>query len=203
MDSSRSKTRDPDQWLETAPAFSRPITQQLREWFLKWEPDLSESVKWSLICFSGRKNVCGISPAKAHVSVAFFRGTELDDPAGLFDGGEENTNIRCVRIVSPGEVNAVALRALLRAAVALDGDAARPVAKQPRAPLPVPDYFATMLAMKKHRKAAENFSKLSPSCRREHIRWLTDAKREETRDRRMATLLEFLNAGRKWPEQKA
>ena len=203
MDCSRAKTRDPDEWLENAPAFSRPIALRLREWFARWEPDLREAIKWNMLCFSGRRLVCGISACKAHAGVAFFRGTELDDPAGIFSGGESNTNIRSVRFTSPDAVNRDALRALLRAAVALDEQPEIPAApKQKREPWPVPEFFAKALAMKKHRAAAAGFAKLSPSCQREYLVWLSTAKRDETRAKRLAQTLAALAAGRKWAQRK-
>lgn len=203
MDCSRAKTRDPDEWLENAPAFSRPVAQQLREWILKWEPDLSEAIKWNLLCFSARKLVCGFSACKAHVSVAFFRGTELEDPAGIFSGGEANANIRSVRITVLDALNRDALRALLHAAVLLDAQPEIPPApKQKREPWPVPEFFAKAFAMKKHRAAAAGFAKLSPSCQREWLVWLTTAKREETRDRRLAETIAALATGRKWAQRK-
>ena len=54
MDCSRARTKDPIEWLETCPEFSWPLANQLREWILEWEPDLAESIKWNLLCFSGR-----------------------------------------------------------------------------------------------------------------------------------------------------
>src|SRR6478752_2948319 len=74
MDVTRAKTKDPDEWLEATPDFSRPMA-----------PELRESIKWNVLCFSGRKLVCGLSPCKKHLGIVFFRGTELADPAGLFD----------------------------------------------------------------------------------------------------------------------
>jgi hypothetical protein len=101
MDCSRRRANDPDDWLDLAPDFSRPIAAQLRDWILRCEPDLAEAIKWNMLCFSGRKLVCGISACKRHVSIAFFRGTELADPARLFDPvGEGNTNIRSIRLTA-------------------------------------------------------------------------------------------------------
>jgi len=45
MDCSRPKTRDPDEWLEVAPDFSRPIVAELRDWIFRTAPDLTESIK--------------------------------------------------------------------------------------------------------------------------------------------------------------
>jgi hypothetical protein len=203
MDCSRAKTRDPDEWLENAPPFSRQMAMQLREWFLHWEPDLTESIKWNVLCFSGRKLVCGISACKMHLAVPFFRGTELDDPAGLFSGGEANTNIRAIRLTSLETLNRDALRVLLQSAVALDSQQEIPAApKQKREPWPVPEFFAKALAMKKHRAAAAGFAKLSPSCQREWLVWVSTAKRDETRARRLAETLAALALGRKWIDRK-
>ncbi len=203
MDVSRAKTKDPDEWLENAPAFSQPMAVQLREWFLHWEPDLTESIKWNVLCFSGRKLVCGISACKRHVAIPFFRGTELDDPAGLFTGGEANTNIRAIRLTSLDTLNRDALRVLLQSAVALDSQPHIPAApKQKREPWPMPDFFAKALAMKKHRAAAAGFAKLSMSCQREWLVWVSTAKRDETRERRLTQTLAALAHGRKWIAHK-
>jgi hypothetical protein len=203
MDCSRAKTRDPDEWLENAPPFSRQMAVQLREWFLRWEPDLTESIKWNVLCFSGRKLVCGVSACKKHVAIPFFRGTELDDTAGLFTGGEANTNIRAIRLTSLESLNRDALRVLLHSAVVLDSQREIPAApKQKREPWPVPDFFAKALATKKHRAAAEGFAKLSVSCQREWLVWVSTAKRDETRERRLAEALAALAHGRKWIERK-
>ncbi len=41
MDCSRARTKDPGDWLETCPDFSKPLAQQLTDWMLTWEPDLT------------------------------------------------------------------------------------------------------------------------------------------------------------------
>lgn len=127
-------------------------------------------------------------------------GTELPDPARLFnEGGENNTNIRSIRVTSGEGWNRPALRALLRTAVELDADPAIPPApKVKRAPWPVPDFFKTALAKKRHTPAAASFKSLSPSCQREFLAWLSTAKRPETRKRRLKQTLAARVKGRKW-----
>jgi hypothetical protein len=204
MDCSRPRTKDPGEWLETCPDFSQPLAEQVVEWILAWEPDLKESIKWNMLCFSGRKLVCGLSACKHHLGITFFRGTELPDPAKLFnEGGENNTNIRSLRLTKLDGFNAVAFRELLHAAVALDADPMIPPApKVKRKPWPMPKFFKEALAMKQHRAAAENFRQLSPTCQREYLVWLTMAKRPETRAKRLAQTLAALRAGRKWAQRK-
>jgi hypothetical protein len=181
------------------------MAAQVTDWILTWEPDLREAIKWNMLCFSGRKLVCGLSACKHHLGIAFFRGTELADPAKLFtEGSESNTNIRSIRITSLETFKREAFRALLRAAVELDADPMIPPApKVQRKPWPVPAFFKRALAEKKHRAASENFKKLSPSCQREYLVWLSMAKRPETRERRLAETLKALAAGRKWAQRKS
>jgi hypothetical protein len=202
MDCSRARTKDPIEWLETCPDFSSPLANQLREWILAWEPDLAESVKWNMLCFSGRKLVCGMSACKRHLGVTFFRGTELPDRAGLFiPGSENNTNIRSIRLTTFEGLDRTAFQELLRGAVELDAEPSlSPLPKCKREPFPMPDYFAK--ALQKHKAAAESFRALAPTYRREYIVWLTFAKLPETRARRLAETLKALAKGRKWAERK-
>ncbi len=202
MDVSRAKTRDPDEWLEAAPDFSRPMVAELRDWIFRTAPDLTESIKWNVLCFSGRKLVCGLSACKKHVGLVFFRGTELADPAGLFDAvGEGNTNIRSIRLTSTMKLNRKALAALLLAAVDLDlRPDIPPAPKVKRDPWPVPDFFTA--ALKANKKAAAFYVALAPTYQREYLVWLTTAKREETRTQRLAQTLKALAAGRKWIDRK-
>jgi uncharacterized protein YdeI (YjbR/CyaY-like superfamily) len=204
MDCSRPRTKDPGEWLETCPDFSQPIAEQVVEWFLTWEPDLTESIKWNMLCFSGRKLVVGLSACRAHLGITFFRGTELSDPAGLFaPAGAGNTNIRSVRVTSLAGFHRAGLRELLHAAVALDADPTIPPApKIKRAPLPLPAFFAQALALNRNRIAARRFHALAPSCQREYIVWLSTAKRPETRRRRLDETLAALVTGRKWAQRK-
>jgi hypothetical protein len=204
MDCSRARTHDPGEWLETCPAFSKPIARQLVDWILTWEPDLAESIKWNMLCFTGRKLVCGLSACQRHLGVTFFRGTELPDPAGLFaPGGEGNTNIRSFRLTTLEGLDRAALRALLHAAVELDADPAIPPAPRvKRRSWPMPAFFRQALAEPRNRSAAVGFRKLAPTYQREYLVWLTMAKRPETRAKRLKETLAALAHGRKWAQRK-
>ena len=60
--------------------------------------------------------------------------------------------------------------------------------------MPIPD--ALRVALDRHPTAAEQFAAMSPSHRREYYEWITEAKREETRERRIATTIEWLSEGK-------
>jgi uncharacterized protein YdeI (YjbR/CyaY-like superfamily) len=51
-------------------------------------------------------------------------------------------------------------------------------------------------ALKKNAKARATFEAFSPSHKREYLEWITDAKTDETRQRRLATALEWMSEGK-------
>ena len=59
----------------------------------------------------------------------------------------------------------------------------------------VPQFFKE--ALMKKRKAWENFNGLAPSYRREYVAWVADAKREETRERRLKEAVRLLLENKK------
>jgi len=197
----RSSFRNPDSWVDHCPDFSRPICAQLRDWIIRWEPDLTESIKWNMLCFTGRKLVCGLSGCKRHAGFTFFRGMELSDATNLFDESENSTSIRTIRVRSLDELKPQALRKLLHAAVVLDDDPERPpLPPAKREPWPMPEILAK--ALKRHPAAARGFSALAPTYQREYLVWISTAKTDPTRDRRLKQTLVALTEGLKWGQRK-
>ncbi len=201
MDCSRARTTDPTEWVRTCPELSAPIAEKVREWMRTWEPDLTESIKWNMLCYSGRKGVVGLSGCQKFLGLTFFRGAELPDPTGLFVAGKNAANIRTARIAKLEGYNVAALKALVRAAAALDGnDDVPPPLRVPRPDLPMPEDLAA--ALKKDAKAATGFDRLSPTCKREYVLWINGAKRPETRVQRVADTLTAVKAGKVWLRRK-
>jgi uncharacterized protein YdeI (YjbR/CyaY-like superfamily) len=65
----------------------------------------------------------------------------------------------------------------------------------PKPPAVVPDDLAA--ALKKNKAAQKAFDSFTaPSHRREYVEWITSAKQEETRKRRIAQAVEMLAAGK-------
>jgi hypothetical protein len=196
-----ARGRTPDTWLDSCPEFSRPLCGELRELILRWAPDLTESIKWGSLCFSGRKLVCALGAFQKHAGLTFFRGTELPDPARLFNQGEGNTNIRTIRLKTLEGFDRAALRRLLHAAVELDARPdIPPLPPRKRERWPVPDFFTK--ALKANKTAAAFYASLAPTYQREYLVWLTTATRQETRTQRLAQTLAALAAGRKWAQRK-
>ena len=78
-----------------------------------------------------------------------------------------------------------------------------PVKRTPAKPVKIPDHVKA--ALQADKKACAGFDKLSPSHQsREYIEWITEAKREETVAKRLATMLQWLAEGksRNWKYEK-
>lgn len=201
MDCSRSPTRDPETWLDLAPEASQAMARQVRTWIQRWEPDLTEAIKWHMLCFSGRKLVCGLSACQKHLGITFFRGTELREMTDLFTEGGSNTSILSIRVTMLEKLDPQALRRLLHAAVALDTDVtAKPPPPKKRAEWPMPP--ALEKALKKNQTAAAFFAQLKPTYQREYKTWVGTARQPETIRRRVEETVSALASGRKWAQRK-
>jgi len=127
---------------------------------------------------------------------------ELPDPGRLLAPSPRNVAILSLRLESLAGVNLPALEALLHAAVERDAQPDVPAAPRVKRPPPeIPPILAREL--KGQPLAGANFKKLPPSCQREYIAWLMNAKRPATRARRLATLVKAVLRGRRWEDREA
>lgn len=185
-----------DAYIAAAAPFARPILQHLRKVMHAGCPEVVETMKWSRPHFDYKGSLAVISAFKAHCAFGFWKGSlifdkemaERDDAMGHFgritqvsDLPDDKTLIGYVR--KAVELNEAGIKV------------PRPAKKgTKKLALEVPDDLTR--ALRKNAAAAKTFADFSPSHRREYIEWLTEAKREETRERRLETALEWLAEGK-------
>jgi uncharacterized protein YdeI (YjbR/CyaY-like superfamily) len=187
-----------DAYIAKSADFAQPILEHLRALVHQACPQAEETLKWRMPSFMyGGQILCGMAAFKAHCTFGFWHkgmGSVL-----RADGHEaKNAMAAFGRVMSlkdlPGEK---ALIRYIRQAAKLNesDEPARPRPKsKAKAELPVPDGLAA--ALRKNKAAAANFKGFSPSCRREYVEWITEAKRDETRQKRIATAVEWLAEGK-------
>jgi len=94
-------------------------------------PDVVEEVKWRGVpVWSHAGIICTGETYKSVVKMTFAKGASLDDPSGLFNASLEGNTRRAIDIREGDAIDEEALKALIRAAVALNTSkkqAARPV----------------------------------------------------------------------------
>jgi uncharacterized protein YdeI (YjbR/CyaY-like superfamily) len=182
-----------DAYITQAAPFARPILTHLRSVVRDACPEAEETVKWGVPAFVYKgKLLCMAAGFKAHCAFVLWT-READAAAGA--AASKNGALR--RITSVKHLPPrPALQSLVREAAArIAGTGAVPSpARKARAPMKVPPDLNAALALDMRAKAG--FEKLPPSHRREYVEWITEAKTEPTRERRLQTTLEWLAAGK-------
>ncbi len=190
-------TTDPfvDAYIDKANDFAKPILKHIRKVVHETCPDFVESKKWSFPHFGYKgEMMCSMAAFKEHCAFNFWKQSLLDKTAFP----EEKTAMGSFgRITSLEDLpSEKTLKKLIKDAMKLN-DAGIKVKKTvaPKKDLVVPDVLLEALA--KNEKAAATFEKFPYSCRKEYIEWITDAKTEPTRDKRLATTIEWLAEGKR------
>ncbi len=193
-----------DAYIAQSALFARPILEKLRSLFHRACPDIEETMKWNHPHFVHNGIVASMAAFNEHVRFGFWKGQLLKDPHQLLtDMGTSGMSFS--RITNIAELPAdKVLLGYIREAIALNDQGVKPprAPKQPRAKLEVPDYF--LAALRTDPQAQATFEAFSPSNQREYVEWITEAKQPATRDKRIATALEWLAEGktRHWKYQK-
>ena len=199
------KNTEVDEYIAKSADFARPILNKLRTLYHKACPQIEESIKWGFPHFEYKGVVGSMAAFKQHAGFGFWKGDLMRDPEGLFTGTRKMTMSACkVRHVSELPADKV-LIAYIQEAVALNEQGIQqPKAKRTagRKPVVVPNYFRA--ALERNKKALATFEAFSPSHQREYVEWVTEAKQEATRERRLATALEWLAEGksRNWKYER-
>lgn len=199
-----------DGYIAKAQPFAQPILDQLRRLVHRGCPSVEETFKWSRPFFEYKGVILfNMAAFKAHCSFGFWGneiGAILRDAGALRDGAMGSLGrITAVDILPPEKV----LLGWIRQAAAFvdNGEHTSPIAARNRvvkAPRPAPEppgEFAA--ALRRNRKASAVFAKFSPSCKREYVDWIAEAKREETRQKRIVQAVEWIAEGkqRNWKYQ--
>jgi uncharacterized protein YdeI (YjbR/CyaY-like superfamily) len=193
-----------DAYIANAPEFARPILEKLRALFHKACPEIEEAMKWSFPHFEYRGVVASMAAFKNYASLGFWKGSLLQDSHQLL-GKMGNTSMGTMKVATLADLpSEKILLAYIREAVALNEKGIKvPKTKKPaKKSVEVPEYF--LAALKKSKKALAVFEAFPPSHKREYVEWVTEAKQEETRAKRLATAIEWMTEGksRHWKYQK-
>jgi uncharacterized protein YdeI (YjbR/CyaY-like superfamily) len=188
-----------DAYIAKSAPFAQPILKHLRALVHRGCPDATETIKWSMPFFEYSGTLlCSMAAFKAHCAFGFWhQGMQPVLKQDGIDG--ESAMGGFGRIASIGDLpHEKRMLRYIQEAAKLNASGAparsRPASDKPKKTVRVPADLES--ALEKNQAAAETFAKFSPSHRREYIEWITEAKRDETRQKRLATTLEWLAQGR-------
>jgi len=183
-----------DAYIAKSGDFAQPVLKHLRKLMHQADPHIEKTLKWGMPAFTHDGIVCNMAAFKRHCAFGFWKGRlildsqgrRMDEAMGSFG-----------RITSRKDLPSDAkLIAYIKKAVKLNQQGVKVPgrAKRKATPRRVPAYLGA--ALKTSPKAAATFKALSTSHRNEYVEWIAAAKQQATRDRRLATTLEWLVKGR-------
>ena len=181
-----------DDYIAKAPVFAKPILIEIRARVHAACPEVEEAMKWRQPSFEYKGLMCGMAAFKDHCVFGYWKAPLLGAAADGANAVGYRDEIRSVADLPPKAV----FKAQVKKAMALN-DAGINVpkpARAPKAPVEVPEDLAA--AVKKNKKAQAAFERFSPSHRREYVEWITDAKTEATRTKRLLQTVEWLAEGK-------
>jgi uncharacterized protein YdeI (YjbR/CyaY-like superfamily) len=197
-------TVDPrvDAYIEKSAEFAKPILNHIRELVHKACPEIQETMKWSMPHFDHKGPVCHMAAFKQHCALGFWKQSLLEQSAFP---AEKTAMGSFGRIASIKDLpsNKVMI-GLIHQAVELNEKGVRVEKKKPveKKDIVVPADLSK--ALSKNKTAKATFDKFSPSHKREYVMWIEEAKTEPTRNKRLATTVEWLSEGKSknWKYEK-
>ncbi|MGN6740948.1 YdeI/OmpD-associated family protein [Dyella sp.] len=181
-----------DDYIAAAAPFARPVLEQLRAVVHAACPEATETLKWRMPFFEylGRP-LCMMAAFKQHCGFGFW---QPDAKAGEADGMGQYGKLTAVGDLPPKRALMAAVKAAMQR-IETGAPSARSRAAAKPAPA-LPEDLAAALALRKHATAKRHFEAFSPSAQREYTDWITGAKTDATRSKRLATTLEWLAEGK-------
>ena len=183
-----------DAYIESKAAFAQPILRHLRAIVHEACPDCEETLKWSSPSFMYKgKILAGFAAFKEHAAFNFWSGTQV---TGQSDKGSSAMG-QFGRLTSLSDLpDRETLIALTRKAMKLIDDGVKPVRnKHEKPPFTVPQDMRA--AIDGNSAARAVFDGFPPSAQRDYVEWITEAKRDETRVKRLAQTVEWLAEGKR------
>lgn len=183
-----------DAYIERQAEFAKPILRYLREVVHAACPDGEEAIKWSSPHFMYKKEMlAGMAAFKQHATFGFWRGSLV-----VGEGNEQMSGMgQFGRLESIDDLPPrKQLEALIRKAMKLTDEGVKPPRdKHRKEPFTVPQDLRA--ALDANAEAAATFDGFPPSAQRDYVEWVTEAKRDETRAKRVNQSVEWLAEGKR------
>jgi len=189
--------KDPrlDAYIAKAAPFAQPILRQLRATVHEACPTVLEEIKWGHPSFGyGERLMAGMSAFKAHCGFGFWMGAKILGGAKRESAMWDYGRITALEDLPPKRTTMQQVKRAMKLIDAGEGKMERAPAK-PKGVLRLPKDLA--LALRSNRKAAATFEGFPPSQKREYVEWITEAKAEATRERRLEQAVAWIAEGKR------
>ena len=202
-----TKEKKIDAYIAKSADFAKPILNHIRELVHKACPDVEEKMKWSMPFFDYKgEMLCHMASFKQHAVMGFWKASLMKNAVLMENAKAETAMGHLGRISSLKDMPSdKKITGWIKEAMELNDKGIKlPAKPKPAAgaEIAVPDYFTKALA--KNKKAKQVFENFAYSHKKEYLIWITEAKTEDTRNKRMATAFEWMAEGksRLWKYEK-
>jgi uncharacterized protein YdeI (YjbR/CyaY-like superfamily) len=189
--------KDPrvDDYIEKSAEFARPILKHLRRVVHLGCPQVQETIKWSFPHFDYKAIMCGMAAFKHHCAFGFWKA-ELVFPGDKRAKKEAMGHFGRITSLADLPPEKTLIGYVRKAADLNDAGVKSPARAKPnkKPPTEIPAYFTA--ALNKNPKARKTFENFSPSNQREYLEWVSEAKRDQTREQRLKTSISWLAEGK-------
>ena len=184
-------------YIANSAPFARPVLNHLREIVHQGCPDAEETIKWGMPFFEYKDEIlCNMASFKKHCSFGFWKASILSDPDHILElvGKTSMGSLGQLTDLSDLPPNRILIK-YIKAAAKLNKEGVKVAQKSTaKKELQVPEYFAKAIA--RNKRALKTFNSFSNTNRKEYVEWVTGAKTEETRSKRLDTAIEWLAEGK-------
>jgi uncharacterized protein YdeI (YjbR/CyaY-like superfamily) len=184
-----------DAYIRKSADFAQPILKHLRAVVHAASPTIEETMKWNFPHFMYKGMLCAMAAFKEHATFGFWKGSLIVQRSDQSAERAMGHFGRLTRLADlpPKRV----LIGYVRVAMRLNDEGVpAPTRVKPKKPRPLVVPPALAAALKKNAKARATFESFSPSKRREYAEWIADAKRDTTRQARLAQAIKWLAQGK-------
>jgi uncharacterized protein YdeI (YjbR/CyaY-like superfamily) len=186
-----------DAYIARAADFAQPILKHLRQLIHQACPDIRETIKWGFPHFEEKGTICSFASFKQHCSLTFSKASLMKDEYGIMErvGKTAMGQFGQIRSMSDLPADEILTQYLQEARQLNEQKAKITKPKAEKKELQIPEYFIS--ALKADPVAFRTFSDFSYSHQKEYVEWVTEAKTEATREKRLITTLEWLAEGKR------
>jgi uncharacterized protein YdeI (YjbR/CyaY-like superfamily) len=198
-----TKIKAVDDYIRQAQPFAQPVLTYARELVHTACPEVVEVIKWGFPNFEYKGPLCSMAAFKAHCGFTFNKASLMKDPHQVFNPVGKTAMGSLGKLTSIADLpSKKIIIQYLHEAMAINEKGTKiPKIKASGEHLhkiEIPEDFLKALA--KNKKAKTVFDAFSPSHVKEYVNWITEAKREETRKKRIETAVEWIadKKGKNW-----
>lgn len=181
-----------DSYIDRAAEFAQPILNHIRSIVHRACPDVREAIKWGMPFFTLRgKNLANMAAFKAHAAFGFWEGLGVVSPKADEAMGHFGKITALDDLPADDELHAL-IRTVAKKLETLSQSkpSAKKIVQVPQLP---EDFSAVLVA---NPAAQETYDAFAPGNKRDYIEWITDAKRQATREKRINQAVDWMAKGK-------